>query len=101
MRGLVPLVAPQGTAALARQGLSMLLRLRHQRRAEYWLYSRREREVMDRDRRALEATLQREAELRARSRAAKESKQAERQRDWERHRAMRAAQDAQKKAMRS
>jgi hypothetical protein len=89
------------TATLAHRALSMLLRLRHRRRAEQWLYSQRELEVMERDRRAQEATLQREAELRARNRAARETKQAERQREWEKHRAMRAAQDAEKKAMRS
>ena len=101
MSGTVPLAARPVTKALRRRALAGLLRLRHRRHVERWLYSQRELEVMERDRRAEEATLQREAELRARSRVAKETKQAERQRDWERHRAMRAAQDAQKKAMRS
>jgi hypothetical protein len=78
-----------------------IIGLRHRRRAERWLYSTREREVMERDRRALAETMRREAELRARSQAAREVKRAERDREWDRHRAARAVQDAEKKAARS
>jgi hypothetical protein len=80
--------------------LRAIIGLRHRNRAERWLYSTRELDVMERDRRALAETMQREAELRARSQAAREVKRAEREREWNRHRAARAAQDAEKKAAR-
>jgi hypothetical protein len=44
--------------------------------------------------------MRREAELRARSQAARDAKRAEREGEWNRHRAARAVQDAEKKAMR-
>jgi hypothetical protein len=88
-------------APFTRRILTGIIGLRHRSRAERWLYSTRELEVMERDRRALAETLQREAELRARSQAAREVKRAEREREWDRHRAARAAHDAEKKAARS
>ena len=88
-------------APFTRRILNGIIGLRHRSRAERWLYSTRELEVMERDRRALEETMQREAELRARSQAAREVKRAERDREWDRHRAARAVQDAEKKAARS
>jgi hypothetical protein len=88
-------------APLTRRMLSAVIGLRQRRWAEPWLYSTREREVMERDRRALADTMRREAELRARSQAARDAKRAEREGEWDRHRAARAAQDAEKKAARS
>jgi hypothetical protein len=87
-------------APLTRRILSGVIGLRQHPRAEPWLYSTRELEVMDRDRRALAATLQRETELRARSEAAREAKRAEREREWAAYRALRTARDAHKKARR-
>ena len=91
---------PGWAESVSRGSLAAVVRLRHVRGAERFLYSERELEVMERDRRAHAATLQREAELRARSRAAKDAKRADREEQWARHRAARAARDAQKKEMR-
>ena len=93
--------AADALAPLTRRMLSAVIGLRQRRWAEPWLYSTREREVMERDRRALADTMRREAELRARSQAARDAKRAEREGEWDRHRAARAAQDAEKKAARS
>jgi hypothetical protein len=77
-----------------------LVRLRHLRAVERWLSSARELNVIVRNRRSREAKAQREAERRAAKIAAKHARRAEREVEWQRHRAARAAQDAQKKAMR-
>jgi hypothetical protein len=92
--------AADALAPVTRRMLSAVIGLRQRRWAEPWLYSTREREVMERDRRAMADTMRREAELRARSQAARDAKRAEREGEWDRHRAARAVQDAEKKAMR-
>ena len=88
------------TAFLSRRVLAALIRRRSDPRAERWLYSERELEVIARTRRAREQKEAHQAQLRAERDAAKQAKQAARDLEWARHRAARAARDAEKKAAR-
>jgi hypothetical protein len=90
-RGLMP--------AIGRRVLGMMIRRRHQPASERALYSERELAVMVRNRGIHERKQAREAERRAARDAAKAVRRSERATEWNRHRAARAAQDAEKKAM--
>jgi hypothetical protein len=96
----VPAPATDWTTALSRRWLARLARLRDDRRREHWLYSQRELEVIVRNRRSRDMKAERDAERRTVREAAKEARRAERQLALTQHRAARAAQDAQKKAIR-
>jgi hypothetical protein len=85
--------------AIGRRVLGMMIRRRHRPGSERALYSERELAVIVRNRGIHESKQAREAERRAARDAAKAARRSERATEWHRHRAARAAQDAEKKAM--
>ena len=95
----VPVAVPASkwAAPLSRRVLASVIRRRADRRAERWLHSERELEVIVRNRRVREQKEERTAQERAASDAARQAKRAARELEWARHR---AARDAEKKAAR-
>jgi len=95
-----PAPAREWSVPLGKPLLRVLVRLRNAERGEWWLYSERELEVLQRNRRAHATKEEHKAERKAVRVAAKQARRAERELEWARHLAARAAQDAEKKALR-